>query len=129
MDQADFDREPPFPEHLPLADLEVISLGRLLDASDEDETQKLFDACKRFGFFYLRLDDSDTGTQLLQIVKQMFQLQTQLFDLPLDEKQKYDIHDQGSFFGYSAPGATVIDRRGTRDRMEVWNVCYPPSSR
>lgn len=23
---------------------------------------------------------------------------------------------------YTAPGGTVIDRNGTRDRMEVWNV-------
>ncbi|GAT24535.1 1-aminocyclopropane-1-carboxylate oxidase [Aspergillus luchuensis] len=119
MDKQAFQEEPPFPEGLNLAQLEVIDYDKLVNGPDADEAGRLFEACKHYGFFYLKLDHSEKGQQLLDLVKETFTLQKKVFDLPVEEKRPYDT---GQFLGYTAPGGTVIDRNGTRDRMEVWNL-------
>jgi hypothetical protein len=97
MDKQAFDQEPPFPDGLNVAQLEVINYDKLAHGTDQAEALRLFEACKHYGFFYLKLDGSEKGQKLLEIVKQAFALQKNVFDLPLEEKQPYD---QGTFFGY-----------------------------
>jgi isopenicillin N synthase-like dioxygenase len=98
MDAKDFEKEEPFPEGLKIAELETLSLAKILDAENA-ETKRLFEACKAYGFFYLNLQDSDTGIELLDSAASMFRFSEGLFNLPEDEKAKYDLKGRGSFYG------------------------------
>ncbi|KAL9002897.1 MAG: hypothetical protein Q9188_004203 [Gyalolechia gomerana] len=53
----------PFPDDAPIANLEKISLYKLLN-DDEDEAQRLFKVCKETGFFYLDMMDHPKGKQM-----------------------------------------------------------------
>jgi hypothetical protein len=106
---------PPFPSHLPTASLEVFDFDRLL-GNDPDETQRLFATCKDKGFFYLRNHNVD--------VLSAFQFGKDLMDIPLEEKQKYAMGTGSNYMGYKAIGGIVVDKKGTPDSNETWNV--PP---
>lgn len=62
------------------------------------------------------------GNSLLHDASQLFRVGEELFDLPLEEKQKYDFANQGSYFGYKGYGSGIIDEKGTKDRNEFYNV-------
>src|SRR5580700_9980038 len=53
----------PFPDNVPIAKLETISLNKLLH-SDEVEAQKLFNVCTGSGFFYLDMQDHPMGIKM-----------------------------------------------------------------
>jgi hypothetical protein len=163
---------PPFPEDVPTAPLLRISLSKLTQG-DLGEIDRLWQACRELGFFYLDLRDAsadrnsmskpspvhdltekvvdeasradsatgdndcdaqtkaeDTaefevdidGERLLQNAEDLFKVGKSLFDLPVEEKVKYDLKDQGSYFGYKGYGQGVIDAEGTKDRNEFYNV-------
>ncbi|KAH9825478.1 UPF0676 protein [Teratosphaeria destructans] len=127
---------PPFPENVPTAPLLRLSLDKLVNG-DEVEQERLWRACCDVGFFYLDLRDSRTskrdsvnliseedvnGDALLTHADALFELGNKLFDLPIEEKQKYDLKPRGSYFGYKAAGAGVVDKHGTRDRVEWYNI-------
>ncbi|KAK3076239.1 hypothetical protein LTS18_013538, partial [Coniosporium uncinatum] len=142
---SSFDSIPPFPTTIPTAPLLRISLSKLL-SHDADEEQRLWNACRDLGFFYLDLRNASStststsfsptttttptpsqqhtisGDTLLHNADALFSLQKQLFDLPLPEKQRYDWSSKGSYFGYKGYGAGVIDKKGTADRNEFYNV-------
>ncbi|KAI5262490.1 Clavaminate synthase-like protein [Aureobasidium subglaciale] len=145
----DFYDLPPFPEDVLKAPLLRISLSKLTEG-DEDEIDKLWKACCELGFFYLDLrgigkrsdsatehDEHDVqvkvesaaepevkvdGDQLLKDADELFGVGKKVFELPFDEKVKYDLKDQGSYFGYKGYGQGVIDAEGTKDRNEFYNV-------
>lgn len=112
---------PVFPDDVPTAPLLRLSLKNLL-AEDEDEIQKLSKACEEIGFFYLDIRDAGEATNLLADADKLFEIGTDLFELPLEEKQKYDFSAQKSYFGYKAQGVGVVDRQGNLDRNEFYNV-------
>ncbi|GLA07250.1 hypothetical protein AnigIFM60653_008205 [Aspergillus niger] len=112
---------PPFPSDVPTAPLLRLSLSKL-QAHDITETHNLLQACKDIGFFYLDLRDSNEGTNLLNNADKLFPIGERLFDLPLDEKKKYDLASQKSYYGYKAQGAMVADRQGNLDGNEFYNV-------
>lgn len=123
-----FPNLPPFPTDIPTAPLLRISLQKLLD-QDASEIEKVWRASQELGFFYLDLrdavstsDSSINGTALQQDIDALFSLGEQLFALPVEEKQKYDFADQGSYYGYKGLGAGIVDAQGTRDRNEFYNV-------
>lgn len=62
------------------------------------------------------------GEQLLQDAEDLFRVGKSIFDLPVEEKVRYDLKDQGSYFGYKGYGEGVIDAKGTKDRNEFYNV-------
>ncbi|KAK5999593.1 hypothetical protein QM012_005250 [Aureobasidium pullulans] len=62
------------------------------------------------------------GEQLLHDAEDLFRVGKSVFDLPVEEKVKYDLKDQGSYFGYKGYGQGVIDAEGTKDRNEFYNV-------
>ncbi|CAD0112866.1 unnamed protein product [Aureobasidium uvarum] len=62
------------------------------------------------------------GERLLQDAEDLFRVGRSVFDLPVEEKIKYDLKDQGSYFGYKGYGQGVIDAAGTKDRNEFYNV-------
>lgn len=126
--RRDFSSLPPFPGDVPTVPLHRISLEALL-AGNVQEQETLYNACKSLGFFYLDLRPSfnstsspSTGTTLLSTSSSLFELGKQVFDLPTSEKVKYDLKDQGSYFGYKGLGAGVIDKSGTKDRNEFYNI-------
>lgn len=113
---------PPFPEDVPIAPLIVLSLHKLL-ARDEVEVQRLMQACESIGFFYLDLRNAGSASDILKDADQLFQTTTDLFDLPLVEKKKYDFSGQRSYFGYKPQGTKIVDPEGNVDRNENYNVC------
>ncbi|KAL2853292.1 hypothetical protein BJY01DRAFT_79066 [Aspergillus pseudoustus] len=112
---------PRFPEDIPTAPLLRLSLKKLAE-QDEVEIRRLNTACEELGFFYLDLQDASPVSDILDDVDNLFQLGTELFELPLEEKKKYDLSGQKSYFGYKAQGAAVVDRQGNLDRNEFYNV-------
>ncbi|KAL4968705.1 putative oxidoreductase, 2OG-Fe(II) oxygenase family [Aspergillus stella-maris] len=112
---------PPFPDHVPTAPLLRLSLKDLL-AEDQTEIERLSKACEEIGFFYLDLRDAGSFTKILDYADELFEIGAGLFELPLEEKQKYDFSSQKSYFGYKAQGAAVVDRQGNLDRNEFYNV-------
>ncbi|KAL6718870.1 hypothetical protein ACLMJK_003104 [Lecanora helva] len=117
----DFPDLPPFPDNVPTAPLLRLSLEKLLE-NDEEESIRFFTACKDIGFFYLDLQGTQEGQSLLQDADALFDVGSKLFDLPLEEKQSYDFSAQNSYFGYKGYGTSYIDKTGTLDRNEFYNV-------
>ncbi|KAK6380673.1 uncharacterized protein PV06_09834 [Exophiala oligosperma] len=110
---------PLFPNDVPTAPLLRLSLAKLINR-DHDEINRFVRACEDLGFFYLDL--SGPGDSLLADADLLFQVGEQLFDLPVDEKKKYDFMHKNSYFGYKGFGANVVDRHGNLDRNEFYNV-------
>ncbi|PGG95268.1 hypothetical protein AJ79_10157 [Helicocarpus griseus UAMH5409] len=108
---------PPFPDDVPCAPLLRLSLEKLLN-HNETEVERLCSACKDLGFFYLDL----RGNPILADADGLFDTGERLFELDLDEKRKYDMSKQFSYFGYKESGAAVVDKFGNRDRNEFYNV-------
>jgi hypothetical protein len=121
---------PKFPDNVPTAPLLRISLQKLLE-HDEEEQNRCWQACCELGFFYLdvRTRNSDTtngttidGDALLGDVDKLFDVMQDFYDLDVAEKIKYDFKDQGSYFGYKGYGEGIVDKQGTKDRNEFYNV-------
>jgi isopenicillin N synthase-like dioxygenase len=55
------------------------------------------------------------GESLLQDADTMFGLMQDFFELPAEEKKKFDFTESGGYFGYKGMGAEVIDGKGTKD--------------
>lgn len=124
MDYMDnFEGMPPFPKDVQTAPLLRLSLEKLL-CHDEAELKKLCNACEEIGFFYLDLRGSHNGNNILEDADRLFAIEQELFDLSLEEKQKYDFSKEGSYFGYKAQGASVVDKKGYLDRNEFYNVSF-----
>jgi len=123
----DFPNLPPFPKDVPTAPLLGIELVKLL-SGDEEEINRLWNACRDLGFFYLHLAGAENnevnvnGNQLLLDAEELFKVAKQFYDLPVSEKIKYDFKAKGSYFGYKGYGDGMIDNKGTSDRNEFYNV-------
>jgi hypothetical protein len=117
----------PFPNTVPTAPLLRISLAKLL-RGDVKEEEQLWSACCDLGFFYLdlRAKGNETievkeaangyshsnggekegegravdGESLLADAEKLFKVGEEFFNLSVEEKQKYDFADKGSYFGY-----------------------------
>lgn len=111
---------PPFPNNIPTAPLLTISLSALL-AHDPTEQARCYSACQDLGFFYLSLD-GPAGSSLLSSSASLFDLMPRFFDLPVEEKQKYDFKDRGSYLGYKGLGGGYVDAKGGKDGNEFFNV-------
>lgn len=80
---------------VPYADIEEISLHLLKDG-DKAEESRLLDACVKDGVFYLNLQSQEGKYEpLWRSSRDIFQVLEALFDLPEDEKMKYDIDHHG----------------------------------
>lgn len=112
---------PPFPDDIVTAPLLRISFKRLLK-NDADEVKRFGTACEELGFFYLDCRGTSQGDLILAETDKLFGVGERLFNLNLEEKQKFDFSKMNSYFGYKASGAGVVDRDGNRDRNEFYNV-------
>ena len=70
--------------------LKVVDLQNLLK-QDEGEDEKIFQAVKEEGFFYLDFRRVDQSGAMLDMVERLFNFQESLFNLSVEEKMKYDV--------------------------------------
>jgi hypothetical protein len=107
---------PPFPSSVPTAPLLEISLSAL-QRHDVAEENRLWDAACSLGFFYLdlrpdgelgRAENGEAngdagervdGEKLLADADGLFGVAEELFCRPLEEKQRFDFAEKGSYFG------------------------------
>ena len=84
------DEYPPFPDssEFPTVELQSISLQKLID-SDATEEDRVFEACKDRGFFYLELAGPESGDTILNGSHDMARVGEDFMALPMDEKMKY----------------------------------------
>lgn len=105
-------------ENLDWADLPTIDLAKYGTPEGNAELKEtLLDAIRTKGFFYV------TNFGISQdAVDQQFALGQQFYELPLDEKLKYEPNlDAGDYNGYRPAGRRVLSG-GVRDKTEVWNM-------
>jgi len=111
---------PPFPSDIPTAPLYRLSLAAL--RSNSAESERLFQASKDLGFFYLDLRGDTEGEEILKEADQFFKLAPEFYDLGREELSKYDYKSRGSYMGYKGFGTAVVDDKGNLDRNEFYNV-------
>ena len=80
---------PSFPPGFPTVELETISLKKLQD-KDSNEQERVFEACKGRGFFYLELPDCEQGETILHGSEDIARVAERTFELPLEEKMKFE---------------------------------------
>lgn len=114
-------RYPPFAEGVKTAPLVSISLAKL-QAGDEEESKAFFEACKDLGFFYLKLDGSSLGEQLVNEAEQLQALQQEFYKRPKEEKEAYAREKIDKFFGYRAQELKFKEEDGSPKRNEIYNV-------
>lgn len=115
-------RYPPFPEGVPVAPLVTISLKNLLEDPSNPEHERLFEASKNLGFFYLDMRNTTVGEDLLSEADNLFDLSKNFFDMPIEEKNKYDFAKKKIYFGYKGAGKEVMFKDGTLNRDQQYNV-------
>ena len=81
---------PPFPEseEFPCVDLQTISLQKLLD-HDSTEEDRVFEACKGRGVFYLALGGPEEGETILKGSEEIARVGERFMAMPVEEKMKY----------------------------------------
>lgn len=103
---------PPFPKTVQTAPLVRISLFKLA-IGDVDEYNRLWEACRELGFFYMDMrmprsgpvdvdgvkENEIDGEAILNEKDQLFELMKDMWALPEEEKNKYDRSDEGIYFG------------------------------
>jgi isopenicillin N synthase-like dioxygenase len=113
---------PAFPDALHAAPIARVS-SRALLAKEDAACIQVLEACQTYGFFYLDLTDSPQGNQLLEEASQLYDVATDAFKAPLEEKMAYHLQKGVSLFGYKAAGTVKqTDREQRPDLTEFWNV-------
>lgn len=113
---------PPFPDDIDAAPLFSISLGKL-QVGDDAEAERLFEASKALGFFYLDMFDPELGEKIICGAEAVNALQDRWWALPNSEKDKYGRPHLHDFFAYrygELPG--VLDANGDPVRNQNYNV-------
>lgn len=97
---------PPFPEskEFPTVDLETISLQKVLD-HDPAEEDRIFEACKTRGFFFLDLAGPEAGETILHGSGEIARIASRTMAMDMDEKMKY-LPKAKSLFGWALPFTT-----------------------
>ncbi len=113
---------PPFPDGVPLAPIARISHSKLLK-NDAEEAERVLEACRTHGFFYLNLTDNDDGQKLLEESEDLLSLACNAFDSPVEEKRKFALVKGLNLFGYKENGTIKLtDPEKRPDTTEFFNV-------
>ncbi|KAF7872911.1 uncharacterized protein EAF02_008982 [Botrytis sinoallii] len=115
-----FDSYPAFPIHVPIADVEKISLAKLT-AGDPTEVSRMFSACTELGFLLLDLKNDEVGMSLQKDVDVMLGLAKEGFDLPYEEKTVYNQVPPQKLVGYKAAGVMKTET-GQPDQCEFLSI-------
>ncbi|KZT61835.1 putative 1-aminocyclopropane-1-carboxylate oxidase [Calocera cornea HHB12733] len=122
-----FSTFPPFPDDVVTAPLVTLSLAKLQSAPalTNPESLALFDCAKSLGFFYLDMRGSPEGETLLDGAERLHELEKKFFDLSEEEREvsaRERRNDGNGYYGWKRMGTTVMDRKGTIDRYETFNI-------
>lgn len=113
---------PPFPDDIPTAPLLTIHLSKL-EAGDESESSRFFQACKDLGFFYLDMFGSALGERVVSLAEDVNALQNRWWALPNDVKDQYGRPHLHEFFAYRYGEVTgQYDANGELVRNQNYNV-------
>ncbi|RYO89235.1 hypothetical protein DL766_004543 [Monosporascus sp. MC13-8B] len=113
---------PPFPDSLPQAPIQRISLQHLIDRDPAAE-KDLWDACTSHGFFYLDCTSCNLGRSIVRAADELEKLSHPAFRLPTEVKQNVAVSKMRTLFGYKGPGNVAQDDpHKRRDFGEFWNV-------
>jgi len=118
---------PPFADDVKTAPLVTLSLAKLQSApaATNPESQALFDCAKALGFFYLDMRGSPEGETLLDGAERLHELEHKFFDLSEADRalcSRENNSDGAGYFGWKKMGTMVMDRQGTLDRYETYNI-------
>lgn len=93
-----------------VANLAVINHQKIR-AGDVTEQNALFEACEKWGFFYLDLSQ-DEGVEYLNVVDKTLEVSKEYFAKPLEEKLKDTAKDMNTFniCGYYTSKASLSDK-------------------
>jgi isopenicillin N synthase-like dioxygenase len=119
--QTSHSQHPPFPSGIPSAPLVSISLAKL-ESRDAAESQSFYKACKSLGFFYLDMQGSALGEEIVSLSEEVHSLQKQFHALPNEVKEEYLREKIDAFFGYRILGEREMED-GSVGRNENYNVC------
>lgn len=110
-----------FPFDVPVADLHTIDLGKL-QAGDAAEAQRLFEASRATGAFYLDLRSGEWD--ILPVLEDIRSMSKELFGLPQEEKWAYDVDKLTSkkCNGYKPVGRNYGGLAGQRDGFETYVI-------
>jgi len=114
---------PPFPSspEFKTVDLQTISLKKLL-AEDATEQDRVFEACKTRGFFYLELGDCESGETILKGADDICRMAEDVFKLPMEVKEEQRMRE-GQLDGYKRAGATITDKAGKKRHGRILQHC------
>ena len=94
-----FNRYPPFPTGVPVADLRRLSFSKLL-AGEESESERLFRSCRETGFFLVDLRGTSESETMLKHAEMAFELNKKIFDLDQEELTEHAVKPRESLFGF-----------------------------
>ena len=94
-----FNKYPPFPASVPIADLRCLSFSKLL-ADEESESERLFQSCRETGFFLVDLRGTTEGETMLKHAEIAFDLNKKIFELDQEELNKHALQHSVSLFGF-----------------------------
>jgi len=77
-----------FPSDVSVVDIPTISFDDLENGSDQ-ESERLYEACTRYGLFLLDLSKSGKGRRLLKDAEKMFDISAATFDLEPEVLERY----------------------------------------
>lgn len=93
-----FENVPPFPDDIPTASMQTISLASLR-SGDETAANILLTACQELGFFMLDIAGDMLGNNLMKEVDQIFLAGKDIMNLPGGIKDQYLNDAPKSFLG------------------------------
>ena len=94
-----FNKYPPFPTDVPVADLRRLSFSKLL-ANEDSESEQLFQSCRETGFFLVDLRGTSEGEVMLKHAETAFQLNEKIFELEQEELNEHAFEPSVSLFGF-----------------------------
>lgn len=118
-DSYQYTHVPETQQSLDWADLPTIDLSQYSTSPQADAAlaQTLIEAIRTKGFFYV----VNYGISQSAVDRQ-FSLGQQFYNLPIDEKLKYEPDlDSGDYNGYRPAGRRLLSG-GLKDKTEVWNM-------
>ncbi|KUJ12177.1 Clavaminate synthase-like protein [Mollisia scopiformis] len=115
-----FEKLPPFPNDVPVAKLPRISFAKLLD-NETEESEALFSATRKLGFFMLDFQDCAEGQSFLEKSETMFEINKKICEMDIGDLAQYAYHPPHSLFGYKKLGDIKI-KDGRPDRLTFYNI-------
>jgi hypothetical protein len=134
--QAYFEKCPPFPEDLAVAELPIISFAEL-EENDKAQSNAIFESSRALGFFLLNFNGSIEGEKFLRKAEKMFEINEEVNGVDQDELMKYAYKPPSNLFGYlllPSIQRLITDQHryknvgnlkiedGRPDRIEFYNV-------